>query len=360
MRDETRAVLFEQTNDATTEDLPLGDSILAGWVRSLCQTARGYGVIPEVLLDRSGLDRGLLGVPGARYPATNVRRFWELLLAATDDLLVGMRCGQEMQVATLHSLGLAIVTSRSLSQVLDLVARYAKIISSTMDVSLAHNPNGTTLRLRTLKGTEPGASASLAMLAFILRQANSLSQHKVTPLAVGVSLPDLPENERRRLNAHFGVEVDVTASSASIEFAYPDTIEPYASANAVLREVTEELSTQYLNRVRQASFASRAEEVMTKLLVDGQPKIAQVASQLHLSARTLQRRLEREGVTFAELLDRLRRRLAHDFLAHSDRPITQISYDLGFSDPSNFNRACNRWFGTAPAAYRKRMRTIPT
>ena len=198
------------------------------------------------------------------------------------------------------------------------------------------------------------------MLAFILRQANSLSHHKVTPTAVGVCLPHLPETDRKRLDRHFGVAVDTSAECAHITFAYPDTIEPYASANAILREVTEELSIEYLNRVRQASFASRAEEVMTKLLANGQPRIKEVADAMHLSSRTLQRRLEREGVSFAELLDRLRKRLAHDMLAHSERPITEISYDLGFSDPSNFNRACNRWFGTAPAAYRKRMRTVPT
>lgn len=360
MQEEKRERLLTLANEPESSELPAGDSILAAWVRSICQTLRGYGIEPEPLLERAGLARSLLGVPGARFPATQVRRLWACMMNETDDALIGMRCGQEMQVATLHSLGLAVVTSRSLSQVLDLVARYTKIISSTMDISLSHNPSGTTLRLRTLKGTEPGASASLAMLAFILRQANSLSHHKVTPLAVGVHLPNLSEPDRERLNRHFGVVVDTTATCAYITFAYPDTIEPYASANAILREVTEELSIEYLNRVRQASFASRAEEVMTKLLANGQPKIKDVADALHLSARTLQRRLEREGVSFAELLDRLRRRLAHDQLAHSERPITEISYDLGFSDPSNFNRACNRWFGTAPAAYRKRMRKVPT
>ena len=297
MLEEKREQLLTLANDAELRELPVGDSILAAWVRSICQTSRGYGIEPEPLLERAGLDRSLLGVPGARFPATQVRRLWEQLMSETDDPLIGMRCGQEMQVATLHSLGLAVVTSRSLSQVLDLVARYAKIISSTMDVSLSHNHEGTTLRLRTLKGTEPGGSASLAMLAFILRQANSLSHHKVTPTAVGVNLPNLAQKDRERLDEHFGVPVDTAAECAYITFAYPDTIEPYASANAILREVTEELSIAYLNRVRQASFASRAEEVMTKLLVNGQPKIKEVADALHLSARTLQRRLEREGVS---------------------------------------------------------------
>ena len=182
----------------------------------------------------------VLGVPGARYPATQVRRLWEQLLSETDDPLVGMRCGQECRWRrctvsdSRRDVALALAGARPRGAL-------RKIISSTMDVSLSHNHEGTTLRLRTLKGTEPGGSASLAMLAFILRQANSLSHHKVTPTAVGVCLPHLPETDRKRLDRHFGVAVDTSAECAHITFAYPDTIEPYASANAILREVTEEL-----------------------------------------------------------------------------------------------------------------------
>ena len=56
----------------------------------------------------------------------NIRRFWDAIVSATGDELVGLRCGQEMQVAALHGLGLAIVTCHSLAQVLDLMARYGR------------------------------------------------------------------------------------------------------------------------------------------------------------------------------------------------------------------------------------------
>ena len=52
--------------------LPLGDSILASWIRSICQTVRGYGVSPEAIFERIGMDPTLLTVPDARYPAMTV------------------------------------------------------------------------------------------------------------------------------------------------------------------------------------------------------------------------------------------------------------------------------------------------
>ncbi|MDO5531366.1 AraC family transcriptional regulator [Sutterella sp.] len=342
--------------------LPLGDSILASWIRSICQTVRGYGVSPETILERTGLDASLLTVPDARFPAMNVRRFWEAVISATGDELIGLRCGQEMQVATLHGLGLAIVTSHSLAQVLELTARYGKIVSTTMDMSLEHDGSGSTLHLRTLHGYEARHAALLCIIAFIERQACSLAQHRVTPIAVGVRLPKASASDRARLEEYFGCAVDTNpAGTDYIRFAYTDVMEPYAGQNAMLREANEQVVRQYLNRVRQFSFTVRVEEEIEEMLKAGESvRIGDVASRLNLSARTLQRRLEGEGAVFMHLVDKHRKQLAHDALAHTERTITEIAYTIGFSDPSNFSRTCARWFGCSPAAYRRRIRQLPT
>lgn len=355
---------FDKPYSHLEEDsrLPLGDSILASWIRSICQTVRGYGLDPGELMVKAGLDVAMLTVPDARYPAMNVRRFWEIIVAATRDDLVGMRCGHEMQVATLHGLGLAIVTSHSLAQVLELIARYCKVISSTMEMSLAHDKHGTTLAIGTLHGSEARHAARLAVLAFVLRQANSLSQHLVQPIAVHLRMSKLSDEDRSRLNHHFGCEVDTTGDAPdSIRFAYADVMEPYAGSNAMLREANEQVVRAYINRVRQSSFTARVEEEIQMIIEQGgTAKIESVAKKLNLSARTLQRRLEDEKVTFAELFDGRRRQLAHDSLAHSEMSITEIAYTIGFADPSNFSRSCVRWFGVSPASYRRRIRGVQT
>ena len=342
--------------------LPWGDSILASWIRSICQTVRGYGVSPEAILERVGLDPTLLSVPDARFPAMNVRRFWEAIISATGDELIGLRCGQEMQAPALHGLGLAIITSHSLAQVLDLTARYSKVISTTMEASLSHDSTGSSLALRTLHGYEAKHAALLMAIAFIHRQANSLSQHQVTPLEVRIHLPRATDEMKERLNAYFGCRVITDDPSRDlIRFSYEDVMEPYASTNAMLREANEQVVRQYLNRVRQFSFTARVEEVVRGLLTAGESvRITDVAKKLNLSSRTLQRRLEGEGSTFANLVEQHRKQLAHDALAHTEMTITEIAYTIGFSDPSNFSRTCTRWFGCSPAAYRRRIRQLPT
>jgi len=78
-----------------------------------------------------------------------------------------------------------------------------------------------------------------------------------------------------------------------------------------------------------------------------------VASQLHLSRRTLVRRLGRCGTSFRELLDAHRRRRASELLADPNLTVTEVGYRLGYTEPANFGRACRRWFGTGPRAYRR-------
>lgn len=85
-----------------------GPSVLSSWIRSICQTVRGYDIDPMPLMERAGLDSKLLNIPDARYPVAGVHRLWQQIIEATGDPLIGLRVGQEIQVSTLHGLGLAM------------------------------------------------------------------------------------------------------------------------------------------------------------------------------------------------------------------------------------------------------------
>lgn len=336
----------------------IGPSVLSSWTRSICQTVRGYGVDPMVLMERAGLDAKLLNIPDARYETAGIRRLWALAIAETGDMLIGLKVGQEIQAPTLHGLGLAMMSSGSLSELLGLIVRYCKVISTTMQMSLEYDKDGTTLVLRTKEGSEPMHSARLAVLAFVYRQACQLVQHDVIPEFVTFALPYTPWMDR--LDAYFKIPVSLGTELDSIRFRYEDTIEPYAGANAQLVQLNEQVVSKYLSQVRLNDISSVVLSHIHRMLPHGEPKLREVAEKMNLSPRTLQRRLEYEGATFNALLDTGKKELAHDMLAHSETSITEISFLLGFSDPSNFSRACNRWFGSSPQQYRFRALTLMT
>lgn len=99
---------------------------------------------------------------------------------------------------------------------------------------------------------------------------------------------------------------------------------------------------------RQSPFRREVEQRMEAMLEAGDVRIERIATDMGLSRQTLYRRLKDEGVTFEELLDRLRHRLALRYLKQERMSVKAASYRLGFSDPAAFSRAFKRWTGSSP------------
>ncbi len=77
-----------------------------------------------------------------------------------------------------------------------------------------------------------------------------------------------------------------------------------------------------------------------------------VAREMRVSGRTLQRRLTAEGVTFQKLMQEARRELARHYLLHSSLELNQTAYLLGYGDATSFFRAFQSWEGTSPGQWR--------
>ena len=90
-------------------------------------------------------------------------------------------------------------------------------------------------------------------------------------------------------------------------------------------------------------------------LDDGVPSEEQIAETLHVSARTLQRRLKAENTTFGEVVQETRLQLAQQLLASPDITATEVGLACGFADASAFTRAFRRWTGTTPSDYRDKQ-----
>jgi AraC-like DNA-binding protein len=86
------------------------------------------------------------------------------------------------------------------------------------------------------------------------------------------------------------------------------------------------------------------------------PSLDDIAHRLHLSPRSIHRRLDEEGSSFRAIKDALRRDLALSRLAKTRDPVARIAADLGYADPSAFYRACVQWTGRGPAGYRQSLR----
>lgn len=85
------------------------------------------------------------------------------------------------------------------------------------------------------------------------------------------------------------------------------------------------------------------------------PTIEYTACQLHISVRTLQRRLRARGFVYEDLVDGVRREVASRLLQELDTSIADVARAAAYTDPSSFSRAFRRWKGMSPQAYRQRL-----
>jgi len=108
-------------------------------------------------------------------------------------------------------------------------------------------------------------------------------------------------------------------------------------------------------RRRESSFRRRVEAELDSRLAEGTLRIEPIARALGCSRQTLYRRLKAEGLTFEQVLDDLRRRRALKLVRDAARPVKEIGYCLGFSDPAAFSRAFKRWTGKSPQAFRAQL-----
>jgi AraC-like DNA-binding protein len=99
-------------------------------------------------------------------------------------------------------------------------------------------------------------------------------------------------------------------------------------------------------------IVARAAEVVRLLLADGAASLSSVAERLHMPARTLQRRLADQGLSFSQLIEDVRKRLARTYLQQPEIPLTEIALLLGYSESSAFSRAFRQWYGVSPSRFR--------
>ncbi|GHD50194.1 MAG TPA: AraC family transcriptional regulator [Marinobacter sp.] len=106
------------------------------------------------------------------------------------------------------------------------------------------------------------------------------------------------------------------------------------------------------HEIPKRSLGNKVSTLIQVQLDRGKVGVETVAGQLNMSRYTLHKKLKQEGVTFAHLLEQVRREKALAYMKDKTKPLVEIAEQLGFSELSAFSRAFKRWMGTSPAEYR--------
>ena len=326
----------------------------ASWAIGIVKALEMDGLDCRVLFNQLGLDYAALDDPDARFPQDSITRLWQRAVELSGNPAIGLNMGKVVRPASFSVAGYALMSSRTLAEGFQRLVRYQRIISESADLSFGLLPEGYALIL-TVHGDHlpPTRQSAEASLACALAICGWLTGRTLQPRKVLFQADHPADIEPYKQVFH--APLVFNAPYDALIFEQADMEAPLPTANEAMALLHDRFAGEYLARFSESRVTHQARQVLCRLLPQGEPKRDTVAQTLHLSQRTLQRRLQEEGTSFQALLDDTRRELAEQYLAQPGMTLLEIAYLLGFADPSNFFRAFRRWFDATPGEYRTRL-----
>lgn len=280
----------------------------------------------------------------ARITASQFCVAWSALTRATSPA-VALAIADATPVGAFGIVEYVCRSAATLGDALAQWVRYLNLLDDAVEVALI--ADGDRAYLRVVRESEAPAPASHELcFALVAKQATQLAATPFRIAAVDFVHPGDPAAYRAWFDAPvaFGAEHTQLVLPASALGSALHTSDPTLLA----------ILTRAANEVKVPDPTTIVDRVAREIglaLKDDRANIAFVAQRLGMTERSLQRRLKEAATSFNDVRDDVRKQLARRYL-DDKLAIAEISFLLGFSEPSAFHRAFRRWTGTTPQAAR--------
>lgn len=328
-----------------------------GYVTSLFArkvvAAVGDAVDGAALLRGAGVDPDGPWDPKAMLPDRTYYDLLERIATLIDVTDLPLRTGASMRLDEYGALGLAFKAATTLGGSYARVERYARLWTSVVEYELREDRDGTLFVLHRpgerCLGMRLSNEATLASAVSIARQVSPVP---VVPLEVLVRHP-----APATIAAHetwFGCPVRFGAELDGILFSRETLAQPNILGDVgISRYLVSQLDKELSEIADEVPLVAQTKSAIAQALSEGTPKMAEIARDLGLSARSFHRRLSEHGMSFQTLTEETRRDLAEGLLRDNGHSLAEIAFLTGFAEQSSFTRAFKRWVGVTPASYRK-------
>jgi AraC-like DNA-binding protein len=312
--------------------------------------ARAAPSLPDIALvaKRAGISIKQLEDPSVRIPVGHQIAFLNLVAERLADEFLGFHLASEIDLRELGLLYYVQASSNTLGDALRRTQRYCSIqnegvLAKYRDdgrvcISLHHNA---VRRLTDRHQVE-------FFITMIIRLCRQLAARQLRPIRVKFAhrRTELPDD----IVACFACEFVYGSDVDEIEYAPSTGQLPIASADGYLNRLLIKYCEEALanRRSNAKSWRFAVENALAPLLPHGQGRLKEVSTRLGVSARTLERRLGEEGVSFSNVLEDFRFELAKRYLKEPNLPVSEIAWLLGYADPSAFTHAFRRRTGGPP------------
>ena len=289
----------------------------------------------------------------ARIPLHELSRLIEGVQVRSGNEDLGLLAYEKAHPAHLGALGYAAMSSATLGEAMARMVEHHTMIGTGFCMFM--DSTASTLRMAGLSATPQNAlprvfvdavaSITLGLLHWLAPSA------RIMPIRAEFTY-EQPRNTGR-LEHLFGTDLRFSCPLNALTFQRADAEQAVATFDPSLQQIHDQYLKRCQDEQNSESIAARTTGAILQHLNQARPlSMEDIATTLGLSNHQLIRSLDKDGQRFQKLVDIVKKQHSHHLLMNSSLSLKQISYSVGFKNPSAFNKACERWFGMSPGAYR--------
>jgi AraC-like DNA-binding protein len=325
--------------------------------RGLQSKLEEAGVQVPAVLRAAGLPRDFFDQSRILVNTQELFALWRAIGDVSKDPAIGLKLGSESKIERFHPIGIAALSAETFGAGIDYMAKYKKLSAPEEIVQKKHDGEWA-IRFHWTMAVEIEPPVLIEnCFAWLLSLARNGTGARISPLRI-----ELVQSRAhvKQLERYFGCPVICGVGQNAMVFRDADAERAFVTRNAELLEMLapqfeQELKQRYADE--ENTLIELVRGAIQQRLTGRRPSIEEIASDLHMSPRTLQRRLQDSGWSFQRALDDARRQLARYYLSNSVLELGEAAYLLGYEDASSFARAFRAWEGIPPRHWRETHRT---
>ncbi|WP_188553390.1 AraC family transcriptional regulator [Edaphobacter dinghuensis] len=315
------------------------------------------GVQVSAVLRRAGLPQNLFDQTRILVSTEEMFALWQAIRQVSNDPAIGLKLGTETKTERFHPMGIAALSTENFGAAVQHMARYKKL-SAPEEILYRTEGGEWTIQFSWTLAVEAEPQTLIEhCFAWVLTIARHGSGTRISPLRVEFVQP---RSHLKLLERHFGCSVIDGQPRNAMVFRESDAALPFVTRNIELLDMLAPQFEQDLEQYTsdEDSFLELVRNTIQQKLTGHRPTIEGVSSDLHISSRTLQRRLQELGSSFQQILDEARHQMARYYLRNSALELNEAAYLLGYEDANSFTRAFRGWEGVPPGLWREAQRAL--
>ena len=328
----------------------MSQTVLAKSMELAWGLLESYEIDPVPLFQKARIDPRHFKDPTARISQASSNELWKNVAKAVDDPSFALKLGELWHPSHMHALGYAWLASSTLRTALNRLVRYIKVVSDSTEVILAEKGDQLSIAVTNPAREKVPYWYSDGDLSIVMAMCRANYGDKLSPEAVTFKYP--APKSTADYYAYFRCPIEFNARHSSIVFPGKIVDKRLSGSNPMLAQLNDQVMVKYMARLDEDDIISRVKITIIELLADGRLSDGKVAETLYMSNRTLQRKLQEQGTTFKKILTDVRHELALKYIQNHQMTLTELSFQLGFSEMSAFSRAFKHWTGKSPRDFR--------